>query len=261
MATGISGRGPKYLRIADALRTEIQARELGSGAKLPAETSLTERFGVSLPTLRQAVSVLRAEGLVESRHGIGTFVKDTRRWQRRSRNRYGRARDDEKLLTADLEHDIVFAGREPVRADIAEAMDIDDGTEVIVRRRNLHDKVTGRLEEIGASYIPAEIGAGTYIEEPQVVPKALFLCIEELSGKRYAHARDTWVSRLPTSEEADLFNLASGLHVLHVIHTARAGDGTILEVSESVWPADRMMFVDEYDITQEAETPGARSDI
>jgi hypothetical protein len=36
--------------------------------------------------------------------------------------------------------------------------------------------------------------------------------------------------------------------VLHVIHVAYADDGTVLEVSESVWPADRVMFVDEYDI-------------
>jgi DNA-binding GntR family transcriptional regulator len=50
-----------------------------------------ERFRVSLPTVRQALSVLRAEGLIESRHGVGTFVKEQRRLQRRSRGRYGSA--------------------------------------------------------------------------------------------------------------------------------------------------------------------------
>ena len=45
-------------------------------------------------------------------------------------------------------------------------------------------------EEIGASYIPASIAAETYLEQPTVVPKALFLCVEDLSGPRYAHASD-----------------------------------------------------------------------
>jgi len=35
---------------------------------------------------------------------------------------------------------------------------------------------TGRPQELGASYIPASIAAGTYLEKPTVVPKALFLC-------------------------------------------------------------------------------------
>src|SRR5262245_60882031 len=123
------GRGPKYLRIADTLRTEIQAGDLAPGQRLPSETALRDRFGVSLPTLRQAIGVLRAEGLIESRHGIGTFVKENRRRQRRSRSRYGRARSDQKLLTSDLEHRIVFAGREKVSDAIAEAMDVEPGTE------------------------------------------------------------------------------------------------------------------------------------
>lgn len=256
-----AGRGPKYHRIADTLRAEIQAGDLRPGQQIPAETALTARFGVALPTLRQALGILRAEGLLESRHGIGTFVKEDRRRQRRSRNRYGRARGDQKLLTADFEHRIVSAGPEPAPPYVAEAMDIEPGTEVVVRRRNLHDKITGQLEEIGASYIPASFAAGTFLEEPTVVPKALFLCVEDLSGKQYARARDAWVSRLPTAQEAELFDLAPGAPVLHVIHTARADDDEVLEVSESVWPADRIMFIDEYDVPAHGEAPDVRSDI
>ena len=256
-----AGRGPKYHRIADVLRGEIQSGQLRPGERLSAETALTERFDVALPTLRQAIGILRAEGLIESRHGIGTFVKDIRRRQRRSRNRYGRARGDQRLLTSDLEHRITFAGSAPAPAHIAEAMDVPDGTEVVVRRRHLHDAATGRLEEIGASYIAAEIARGTYLVEPTVVPKALFLCIEELTGRRYSRARDAWVARMPTADEADLFSLAPGSPVLHVIHSAWDEEGVVLEVSESVWPAERVMFIDEYEIAADAEPPEARSDV
>jgi DNA-binding GntR family transcriptional regulator len=256
-----AGRGPKYHRIADTLRAEIQAGTLQPGEQLPPETALTGRFAVALPTLRQALSILRAEGLIESRHGIGTFVKETRRRQRRSRNRYGRARNDQKLLSSDFEHQIVFAGLDVAPPHVAEAMGVPPGTQAVTRRRHLFDRTTRKLEEIGASYIPAEFAQGSYLESPEVVPKALFLCVEDLSGKRYAHARDAWVSRLPTADEADLLNLAPGTPVLHVIHTASATDGTVLEVSESVWPADRTVFIDEYEIPSDADAPDIRSDI
>jgi GntR family transcriptional regulator len=140
-------------------------------------------------------------------------------------------------------------------------MDVEPGTEVVVRRRRLYDKETGRPEEIGASYIPIEIAGGTLLEEPTVVPKGLFLCVEELSGKRYTTARDHWVARLPTAEEAAALELPTGAPVMHVIHVARAEDGTILEVSESVWPADRIMVIDDYEVEPTALEPEAPSEV
>ena len=46
-----------------------------------------------------------------------------------------------------------------------------------------------------------------------------------------------------------------------MIHTAADKDGAILEVSESVWPADRIVILDDYDIAQEPETLQGQSDI
>ena len=114
MANDVAARAPKYHRVADAIRREIRDGTLGPGERLPAETALVDRFRVSLPTVRQALSVLRAEGLIESIHGVGTFVKEQRRLQRRSRGRYGSARSHQQLLTHHMRHEIVFAGRAEV---------------------------------------------------------------------------------------------------------------------------------------------------
>ena len=130
-----------------------------------------------------------------------------------------------------------------------------------MRRRVLSDKKSGRREEIGASYLPLEIAGGTFLEEPTVVPKALFLCVEDMSGKRYAHAKDQWIVRSATPEEGETFDIPTGSSVLHVVHAASANDGQILEVSESIWPADRIMLVDEYDVEQGARQPDAPSEI
>lgn len=80
MADELGNHAPKYIRIADALRRDIEDGTYEPGKRLPSETELLDRFReqlgtLSLPTLRQAISVLRSEGLVTSQQGIGTFVQ------------------------------------------------------------------------------------------------------------------------------------------------------------------------------------------
>jgi DNA-binding GntR family transcriptional regulator len=253
VAEDLGTRMPKYQRIASTVRAEIRSGTYRPGDRLPAETALLERFKVSLPTLRQAIGLLRAEGLLEARHGVGTFVREDRRLTRRSRHRYGTARGRTGLLSAYLRHEITFAGRGPVPERVADAMGTTSGDEVVIRRRNLYDRGTGQLVEIGTSYLPIAVAGGTLLEEPAVVPRALFRCVEDITGRRYTVALDRWIARLASVEEIDAFGLPAGAPLLHVIHTARDENGDVLEVSESIWPADRVMLVDEYPIPGTAE--------
>lgn len=63
-------------RLVLVLSEKIHAGEWPAGSKLPTEQVLTEAHGVSRTTVREALSRLQAEGLVETRRGIGTFVVD-----------------------------------------------------------------------------------------------------------------------------------------------------------------------------------------
>ncbi|MGH7921578.1 MAG: GntR family transcriptional regulator [Candidatus Dormibacteraceae bacterium] len=65
---------PAYRRVAASLREQIASGELAPGDRLPSETEMTMSLGVSRITIRHALAVLAAEGLVETRHGAGTFV-------------------------------------------------------------------------------------------------------------------------------------------------------------------------------------------
>lgn len=60
--------------IVSALEADIREDRLQSGQKLPTESELMQRFEVSRTVVREAISRLQASGLVETRHGIGTFV-------------------------------------------------------------------------------------------------------------------------------------------------------------------------------------------
>lgn len=59
-----------------ALQADIQNGKFAVGSKLPREADLMARFEVSRTVVREAISRLQANGLVETRHGIGTFVQN-----------------------------------------------------------------------------------------------------------------------------------------------------------------------------------------
>ena len=61
--------------IIEALRQDIVTRRLSDGERLPNERELSDRFGVSQPTIREAIRALETLGLVEVLHGNGSFVR------------------------------------------------------------------------------------------------------------------------------------------------------------------------------------------
>lgn len=61
--------------IAQQLRDRILKETLSPGQRLPTEQALGAQFGVSRNVVREAIARLKLTGLVETRHGVGTFVK------------------------------------------------------------------------------------------------------------------------------------------------------------------------------------------
>ncbi len=71
-------RRPLYELLADKLREHAEQHGLRAGAKLPAERVLAGQLGVSRASLRQAIVALEVQGLLEVRHGGGTFLRRDR---------------------------------------------------------------------------------------------------------------------------------------------------------------------------------------
>ena len=72
------GGRAQYRRIAADLRDAIRTGELSPGQLLPPEPALAERFDASVDVIRSALAVLRGEGLVVTRHGKGSRVREAR---------------------------------------------------------------------------------------------------------------------------------------------------------------------------------------
>ncbi|MGJ8611661.1 MAG: FadR/GntR family transcriptional regulator, partial [Octadecabacter sp.] len=62
--------------VANRLRKMVDDRQWVAGQQLPTELKLIEMFGVSRTVIREAISALGAEGLVQSQHGRGVFVAE-----------------------------------------------------------------------------------------------------------------------------------------------------------------------------------------
>jgi GntR family transcriptional regulator len=65
---------PKFERVADAIRDQIRTGQLKPGEKLPSTAALIAQHGVSYGSIRSAMLVLKAEGLIEGRQGEGVYV-------------------------------------------------------------------------------------------------------------------------------------------------------------------------------------------
>lgn len=97
-------------KVSNVLREAIASGQYGPGDKLPTEVELTETHGVSRTVVREAVTALRCDGLVEVRQGAGIFVL------RKDRNGGASLNLDRARLSSDLE---VLEIRTPLEIEAA----------------------------------------------------------------------------------------------------------------------------------------------
>lgn len=70
----MEGTGSKYMRLYEALRSEITSGSLPYGRKLPSKRALSEEYGYSLITVEHSLELLCREGYVSSKERSGFFV-------------------------------------------------------------------------------------------------------------------------------------------------------------------------------------------
>ncbi|MFD3480476.1 FadR/GntR family transcriptional regulator [Streptomyces sp. NPDC058695] len=70
----MTARPRLYEQVLDRLRAYVAEGGLRAGDRLPPERDLAARLGVSRASVKQAITVLEVQGLVEARHGGGTYL-------------------------------------------------------------------------------------------------------------------------------------------------------------------------------------------
>jgi GntR family transcriptional regulator len=235
---------PAYRQVAGDIRKKIVAGEYHPGDQLPSERELVESYGVSRPTIRDAVGLLRAEGVLVAEHGRGVFVKPPATVQRLSRSRLSKkARQENKgaFLGDAAAGGFVPSTTVKIRFDPADdrtaaLLGIEPGEEVTVRDRVMR---ADRLAvQIAVSRLPRKFTRGTAMEKTDTGPGGAYARLEE-AGHTFAPFEETVRARMPTPEETATLQLAEGVPVLHVTRVARNTDGIALEVNDMVLAGDR----------------------
>ncbi len=145
---------PLYYQLKQNVRAEIERGVYHPGDRLPSETEMIERYGVSRITVRQALSELESEGVVVRKHGKGTFVAE-------------RTIEHELVRLTDFVEDMELAGlapsslvlgmkREAANTPVAKALKVQVGEEVMrMDRLRLAD---GRPMACDTTWLPLRFG-------------------------------------------------------------------------------------------------------
>lgn len=241
-----------YNDIVDELRAAILEGRLEPGDRLPSENELAERYGTSRPTVRRALALLKAEGLVTTEQGRGVFVRprphvrlllsgEAFRRHRRARRSGFNAQVEEQGQTP--EQRLLDVGAVAAPHEVAQRLDVDDRTRVIVRRRLF--VVNGEPVALCDSYYPLEMAQGTALAKPDRIAGGAYGLIEDRQGpigRRLKRSVDDLVCRMPTPEEVKALELASGVPVVRILRTVYDSTGTAVEVQDTVAAADKHQF-------------------
>jgi GntR family transcriptional regulator len=236
-----------YLRIADELRRLIASGDLPEGARIESESELGRRWNASRLTVRQAVEVLRAEGLVIKQHGRGTFVRRRPALETRSSTRYRRQLAAE---TSPFARDARREGAEPdwswetqrIRADEPTAVRLGLAPGDHVMRTAYLFRADGRPVQTSVSWEPFALVGGTAIEEPEGTggPVGVIARMDAI-GVRVDRVTERVRSRPATEAERRDLEIADGVWVMTVERTHWAGDRAA-ETADITIPADRYVL-------------------
>ncbi|WP_217140998.1 GntR family transcriptional regulator [Streptomyces sp. AC627_RSS907] len=249
MAHTDGDRRPKYQRIADSLREAIQSGEYGPGDRLPGENDLMATYDVARMTARQALSVLRDEGIAEARKGAGVFVRAFRPLRRRGIQRLAERQwgNGRSIWSTDLENrmlevDQLTVSEEAAPDRVGAVLDLaGEGTVCVRRRRFVLD---GKPVLLATSYLPTSLVAGSAITQEDTGQGGTYARLAEL-GYKPVHFREEVRSRMPSKDEATRLSMSAGTPVILICRTAYTDEGRPVEINEMT--LDAASYILEYD--------------
>jgi GntR family transcriptional regulator, N-acetylglucosamine utilization regulator len=148
---------PLYHQLKQWLGAGIASGALAPGAQLPGELELCDRFGLSRGVVRQALSELRYEGLVERQRGRGTYVSVPKTAEGLISGLRGLA-DDAALRGQRIDSKVLLLREVPAGANVARSLRLDPGDPVVELERVR--ALDGEPHVLVMTYLPAAMVPG-----------------------------------------------------------------------------------------------------
>lgn len=239
---------PAYKQIADHLRALVERKELLPGASLPSERVLMDSYGAARGTIRQAVALLRSEGLIEVEHGRGSFVRARPPVRRLAHDRFARRHRDrgDAAYLAEMKQEgrsagveVLKVGRVACPLGVAHQLQLEDKEAVLMRKRLYTSD--GQPMEIATSYIPWQFAEGTSMVKKNPGPGGIYARLEE-TGHVLKRFVEEVSARMPTPQETAALHLRAGVPVITLLRVAYDVSDVAVEVCDTVMAADRYVL-------------------
>lgn len=219
---------PLYFQLAEQLTAAISDGRAQPGDPFENEVAMSERLGLSRPTVRRAIHHLVDQGLLVRRRGLGTFVASRRVHRRVSKG--------------SLYEDLSIQGRNPsttvlrheieTNARAAAALDLDPETELLaIKRLRMAD---GEPLAIMQNWLPPRHSG---ITRQQLEERGLYSMLRD-QGVGSVVAHQSVAARLPTADERTLLDISSRLPIIAVTRTAFDPSGAPVEHAEHAYRSD-----------------------
>jgi len=256
---------PINRQIADDLRYKIESGEIAHGAQLPTEAELMKQYKASRNTVRDAIKMLTAWWLVETRAGRGTYVVDEIvPFVSTLTGEPDSSGTDVYLAT------VTAKGRLPVNSPprvemqhatgvVARALHVEEGTFVVSRHQECYiDDTPWSLQ---TSFYPMSLvdAGAAKLAQPADITDGAVKYIARECGIKQAGYRDSVAVRPLNEREAAFFKLPDDgpIPVFEIFRVAFDESGERFRLTVTVYPADRNRFrvtVGEVPITTLADT-------
>ncbi|MCI3270484.1 GntR family transcriptional regulator [Streptomyces cylindrosporus] len=224
---------PLYYQLAQQLEAAIEHGALAPGNLLGNEIDLSTRLGLSRPTVRQAIQSLVDKGLLVRRRGVGTQVVHS---QVKRPLELSSLYDDLEAAGQGPTTQVVRNEREAASADVAAALGIAEGGEVIAleRLRLTHGQPVALL----CNYLPATL---LDLDSSRLEATGLYRMMRT-AGITLHSARQTIGARSATPEEAARLDEQPGAALLTMQRTAYDDTGRPVEYGTHIYRASRYAF-------------------
>lgn len=231
-----SSRIPLYYQVENVLREKIASGAFAAGDKLPTESDLIDLFGVSRITVRQALSALADENLIERRQGSGTFVAQRRTRKRKFEGVTHLTGSLDELIEMGLDTPVKMLEFNRIEADKheAELLQVKTGTTVfMLKRLRLHENQPYSLI---VNYLPLEIGEQLTVED--LNSGSILQSIENKFGYHLHEARQQIKAELAAPYVAELLNIRVGSALLSIERTVYTDNGKPIEFVHTLYRSD-----------------------
>ncbi len=231
------GRGPRYQQLHRYLAEQIKDGHLSADRQLPPERELAIRAQVSRVTVRQAISQLVIDGLLEQRRGSGTYVLRQAPRHEHSLSSLISFSESMQQRGSTSDSKVLSSGLATPTPEEVVALGLASGARVArIERLRIADGVPMAIE---VSSLPENI-----LHQPEIVSTSLYAVLRNI-GRAPSRAIQRVTAVNLTAKEAQLLNMAPNAAALRIVRTGYLETGRPIEFTRGLYRSETYDFVTE----------------